>query len=128
MADRTRRELLTAAGFAACVALPSPVLAAELSPVERLKELVAEICQAPGAPRDALDAFRPVLERMGQVAISKHLIEEAIEAIGYLYDPGDAWPTLQPLIRKSSAHVATRLKWATGAVKPPLRDGPGSDV
>jgi hypothetical protein len=28
----------------------------------------------PGAPRDALEAFTPVLEHVGQVAIGEHLV------------------------------------------------------
>jgi hypothetical protein len=69
-----------------------------------------------------------VLERGGKVAISRCLAQDAIDAIEHLYNPGDEWPTLQPMMRDCSAFVATRLKRATGQEKLPMRDGPGTDI
>jgi hypothetical protein len=31
-------------------------------------------------------------------------------------------------MRDWAGHVSTRLKWETGQEKPPMRDGPGTDI
>jgi hypothetical protein len=128
MSNTTRRDVLTgAAGLAAAVTCPTAALGDEASTKEAViaafGSLAEEICRR-GFYREGLSALGPFLDHMGRIAISKYLVTDAIEAIEHLYDPGDEWPTLQPLMRECSAFVAVRLKREASGEPPPFRCDP----
>ena len=127
MPDTSRRYVLTgAAGLAAAATCPTSALADEASKDEVITSfglLAEEICRR-GFYHEGLSALGPLLDHMGRIAVSKYLVADAVEAIDHLYDPGDEWPTLQPLMRECSAFVAVRLKRVLSGEPPPSRWDP----
>ena len=125
MPDTSRRAVLT--GAVAAVACPLPASSsghpsgeALLACLTAAVEAIRQHYDREGNARllqGAVAALAPVLERRAEVAISKFVVGDAIQAIALLYEADEEDWTYK-YMREWARHVGTRLKRATGMKKP----------
>ena len=126
MPDTSRRDVLTGAVAAAACPLPAsgsghPTDEALLATLAAAVEDIWRHYDCRGNARlleEAVAALTPVLERRGKVAISKFVVDDAIQAIALPYEADEADWTYK-YMRDWARHVGTRLKWQTGRECPP---------